>query len=64
MKYVIGRCALYDREDAYRVYVAKGVEVMARLNMSYTSLFKPVETRSADEIIDSISKGLDALGGA
>jgi len=36
---------------------------MARMNMSYRDLFKPPETRTADEIKEDIKEGINALRG-
>lgn len=63
MRYVKSRFVIYDREEAYRIYVTKALELYGKLNVSYLDLFKPKETRTGDEIIESFKKGLGALGG-
>lgn len=66
MRYVISRFRESEREEAYRIYVTKGIEILARMNIPYTDLIKPQEQkeeRSSEEIISSIKQGLNALGG-
>ena len=65
MRYVESRCRRIDREDAYRIYVAEALRGIAGMNVSYLDCIKehPIETRSADEIISSVSDRLARLGG-
>jgi len=63
LRYVKSRFVYYDREEAYRIYVTKALELFGKLNVSYLDLFKPKETRTGEEIIDKFKKGLGALGG-
>ena len=61
--YVIDHCVSAFKEkqefEAYRNYVTDSLKVIGHLNKRYYDIIHPVvETRSADEIIDSISEKL------
>lgn len=60
MRYARSKIILANHEEAYRIYIAKGIEVLAQLNISYLDIMKPEETRSADEIKQNIVCGLQA----
>jgi len=65
LRYVISRSKESEREEAYRIYVTKGIELFVHMNIPYTELIKPTEQkeeRSSEEIISSIKQGLGALG--
>lgn len=53
----------YRKEELYRQYVTDALKVYFKLNIRYTDLFKPQETRTPEEIIDNISAKLNRLGG-
>ena len=63
MRYAEARCKLNDRETAYRYYVTDALRIAGGLNIRFADLFKPEETRTADEIIGGISGKLQKLGG-
>lgn len=66
MRYVKSRLTLYDREEAYRIYVTKALQLFGKLNISYVDMLnrKPLEKEeSGEEVIKRISAKLDALGG-
>lgn len=63
MRYVTARFNQYQREEAYRIYVTDGLKHLSGLNIRYADIFKPEETRTADEIIDGIKGKLRQLGG-
>ena len=60
--YVIDHCVSAflksRREELYQEYVTDALKVIGRLNVRFADLFKPQETRTANEIIDSIKKKL------
>lgn len=51
------------KEELYRNYVTDALKVIGNLNIRYADLFKPEETRTAEEIISGISDKLNRLGG-
>ena len=65
MRYVESRCREYDRDEAYRIYVTDSLKLIGHLNIRYFDMVKPgvEETRTAEEIIDSISAKLAKAGG-
>lgn len=63
MRYVKSRLTLYDREEAYRIYVTKALQLFGKINISYLDFFKPKEERTGEEIIESISKKLKEMEG-
>ena len=65
MRYVDARYRQYEKEHAYRIYMTDSMRIFGNLNIRYADLFKnvPEETRTADEIKDSIRNKLKALGG-
>jgi hypothetical protein len=63
MRYVIARYNQYQRDWAYRIYVTDGLKHLAGLNIRYADVFKPEETRTADEIIGGIKDKLRQIGG-
>ena len=60
MRYVIARSEELNRERAYRIYVTDALKVglLGGKAERYEDLFKPTDTRSAEEIVDSIRKKL------
>jgi Mg/Co/Ni transporter MgtE len=52
-----------QREEVYRIYVTDSLKHLAGLNIRYADVFKPEETRTAEEIIDGIKGKLRQLGG-
>ena len=63
MRYVTARCNQHQRDWAYRIYVTDSLKYLAGLNIRYADVFKPEETRTADEIIGGIKDKLRQLGG-
>lgn len=65
MRYVESRCKEYDCDEAYRIYVTDALRLIGRLNIRYFDMINPgvEETRTAEEIIDSISAKLAKAGG-
>ena len=58
MRYVFARFRQEQREEAYRIYITDTIKGYFGVNIRYADLFKPKETRTADEIIDTIRKKL------
>lgn len=61
MRYVEARIDEYNREEAYRIYVSKSLQLAPQgkwLTSSYVDILKPqeVDTRSGDEVIVDIMK--------
>lgn len=59
MRYVEARIDEYNREEAYRFYISKSLQLIPQnkyLKVEYTDLLKPqeVDLRSADEIAADI----------
>lgn len=66
MRYVTSRFSLFDREETYRIYVTKALQLFGKLNISYIEMLNkkpPEEEESGEEVIKRISAKLDALGG-
>lgn len=63
MRYATARYNQNQREWVYRIYVTDSLKHLAGLNIRYADVFKPVETRTADEIIGGIKDKLRQLGG-
>ena len=63
MRYATARYNQNQREWVYRIYVTDSLKHLAGLNIRYADVFKPEETRTADEIIDGIKDKLRQLGG-
>jgi hypothetical protein len=63
MRYVLARCNQHQRDWTYRIYVTDSLKHLAGLNIRYADVFKPKETRTADEIIGGIKDKLRQLGG-
>ena len=63
MRYAQARYEQYRRDWAYRVYVTDALKIIGGLNIRYADIFKPEETRTAEEIKSSISDKLRRLGG-
>ena len=65
MRYVIARINEHDREQAYRIYVTDALKIIGRIDQRYYDFVRPtkVETRTAEEIISSISEKLKKAGG-
>ena len=60
MRYVIARSEELNRERAYRIYVTDALKVslLGKTAERYEDLFKPKDTRSAEEIVSGIRKKL------
>lgn len=60
MRYVIARSEELNRERAYRIYVTDALKasLLGGKAERYEDLFKPTDTRSAEEIVSSIRKKL------
>lgn len=63
MRYALARWNLYLREEVYRIYMTDAVKYMGNLNMRYIDYFKPIETRTPEDIIENIRAGLERIGG-
>ena len=65
MRYVRAKYVQENEAEAYRYYITDALKAIGGLNVRYADLLKPmpVETRTADEIIQSISEKLSQLGG-
>ncbi len=63
MRYVEARYNHHNRDLAYRYYVTDALKSLGGLNIRFADLFKPPETRTADEIIGGIKDKLQKLGG-
>jgi Mg/Co/Ni transporter MgtE len=63
MRYATARYNQNQREEVYRIYVTDSLKHLAGLNIRYADVFKPEETRTAEEIIDGIKGKLRQLGG-
>lgn len=63
MRYVFARFKDWDRENSYRIYVTDVLKGAHGVNLRYADLFKPEDTRTADDIKKHISGKLAALGG-
>lgn len=51
------------REEVYRIYMTDAVKYMGNLNTRYIDYFKPIETRTPEDIIANIRAGLERIGG-
>lgn len=61
MRYVEARIDEYNREEAYRIYVSKSLQLAPQgkwLTVSYMDILKPqkVDDRNGDEIVSDIMK--------
>lgn len=55
MRYVLSRITYNAREETYRIFVTDGLRAVVGGNgMRYADLLKPQDTRTGEEIIDSI----------
>jgi len=69
MRYVKARVDTEFRELTYRIFVTDYLKGIGRFNggpryaEAITNSKQPIETRSSEEIIDSISEKLSRLGG-
>ena len=61
MRYVYARGYAMNRERAYRYYVTDALKCAYGLNVRYADLFKPEDTRTADEIITDMKSKLSEL---
>lgn len=63
MRYFLARLDDHAREREYRFYVTDMLRgFMAPNEIRYADIFKPVETRSAEEIKSSICAKLEVMG--
>ncbi len=65
MRYVEARLEQESRDDAYRIYVTDCLKIIGRIDQRFYDMMnqsKTVETRTADEIITSISEKLAKVG--
>ena len=66
MRYVESRCEQHNRDKAYRIYVTDCLQIIGKIDQRFYDLVNPtrvIETRTADEIITSISEKLAKVGG-
>lgn len=62
MRYVEARIEEYNREEAYRIYVTKSLQLAPQskyMQTSYVDIINPareIDTRSGDEIVTDIMK--------
>ena len=65
MRYVKAKCTEADKAETYRIYVTDALKIMGNLNLRYADMVAPPpeETRSAEEIKQSIKDKLAQLGG-
>ena len=70
MRYVESRYKLFDREEAYRIYVTDAIRLFGKINVRYYDLFKQGKQmteeeaqQSAEDIKKRIKTGLNKLGG-
>lgn len=55
MRYVSSRCNIYQREEAYRIYISDALKSYLGLSIRlYDILYPTVETRTPMSIIDGI----------
>ena len=60
--YAEARAEEYHIQRSYQIYMTDALKAAYKLNIRWADRFKPEETRSAEEIIDSISNGLAKIG--
>jgi hypothetical protein len=59
MRYVLSRIRVYQREEAYRIYISDALKGFLGLNTRlYDILYPTVETRTATGIIEGIKAKL------
>ena len=59
MRYVLSRIRVYQREEAYRIYISDALKGYLGLNTRlYDVLYPTVETRTATDIIEGIKAKL------
>ena len=59
MRYVSARLKVYQREEAYRIYVSDALKGYMGLNIRlYDILYPVIETRTSEGIIEGIKKKL------
>lgn len=63
MRYVKARYAQYQRDEVYRIYVTDSLKIIGKLNERYADVFKPVDPRTADEVIEGVRSKLRKIGG-
>ena len=63
MRYALARWRLFQREEAYRIYVTDSLKVYGKFDARYIDYFKPEEKRTAEDIIGKIRSGLQEIGG-
>lgn len=63
MRYALARWRLYQREEAYRIYVTDSLKAFGKFEVRYIDYFKPEEKRTAEDIIGHIRAGLEEIGG-
>ena len=61
MRYVLARFDQESKDRAYRFYVTDALKGAFGLNARYADIYKPEETRTADEIKNSIKEKLRNL---
>lgn len=63
MRYVMARIKDDERDMIYRIYVTDSLKAIGQLDVRYYDFIKntPIETRSAEEIIDHIKGKLNDL---
>lgn len=59
MRYVLSRYKLYQREEAYRIYVTDALKGYLGLNTRlYDIIYPKIETRTSESIIEGIRRKL------
>jgi len=59
MRYVFSRFKVYQREEAYRIYVTDALKAYLRLDTRlYDIIYPHIETRTPEGIIEGIKKKL------
>lgn len=59
MRYVLSRYRLYQREEAYRIYVTDALKGYLGLNIRFYDIINPnIETRTPTSIIEGIKAKL------
>lgn len=63
MRYALARWNLYQRDEVYRIYVTDALKWYGKFETRYIDIFKPEETRTAEDIINRLRSGLEKVGG-
>jgi len=67
LRYVKSRLKESDREETYRIYVTKALQLFGNLNMSYLDIVhrndQTGNEKSDEEVREKFKAGLNAQGG-